>query len=71
MKDERDKKNYDSENDEKEKENKGDKNNKEHSKHHSKSAKYEQDIYTSNYHAKKDGLKYRATRTFICSFIFS
>jgi hypothetical protein len=58
MKDERDKKNYDSENDEKEKENKGDKNNKEHSKHHSKSAKYEQDIYTSNYHAKKDGLKY-------------
>lgn len=62
MKDERDKKNYDNENEEeryeKEKENKGDKNNKEHSKHHSSSKKYEQDIYTSNHYAKKDGLKY-------------
>ena len=64
MRDERDKKDYGTDNEdrkyekEKEKENKGDKHKKEHSKHHSESKKYEQDIYTSNHHVQDGGLPY-------------
>ena len=64
MRDERDEKDYGSDDEEikyekeKEKENKKDKHNKDHSKHHSDSKKYEQDIYSSNHHTKSGGLKY-------------